>query len=68
MFLGIRFLVPDGCDLVAAGALPVAFGTSHLALVHRAKLKAGQVPFFHVMCYLFVSQICKRIALRIRKK
>ena len=44
MFLGIRFLVPDGCDLVAAGALPVAFGTSHLALVHRAKLKAGQVP------------------------
>jgi len=37
------FLVPDGCDLVAAGALPVAFGTSHLALVHRAQLKAGQV-------------------------
>jgi len=45
MFLGIRFLVPDGCDLVAAGALPVAFGTSHLALVHRAQLKAGQVSF-----------------------
>ncbi|CAN6328720.1 unnamed protein product [Urochloa humidicola] len=37
------FVVPDGCDLVAAGALPVAFGTSHLALVHRAQLKAGQV-------------------------
>ncbi|KAL5674971.1 hypothetical protein ACJX0J_011102, partial [Zea mays] len=37
------FLVPDGCDLVTAGALPVAFGTSHLALVHRAQLKAGQV-------------------------
>ncbi|CAN6328719.1 unnamed protein product [Urochloa humidicola] len=36
------FVVPDGCDLVAAGALPVAFGTSHLALVHRAQLKAGQ--------------------------
>ncbi|PKA58608.1 Quinone oxidoreductase-like protein [Apostasia shenzhenica] len=38
-----RFMVPDGCDLVAAGALPVAFGTSHVALVHRAQLKAGQV-------------------------
>ncbi|XP_010938064.1 uncharacterized protein [Elaeis guineensis] len=36
-------LVPDGCDLVAAGALPVAFGTSHVALVHRAQLKPGQV-------------------------
>jgi hypothetical protein len=45
MFLGTRFLVPDGCDLVAAGALPVAFGTSHLSLVHRAQLKAGQVSF-----------------------
>ncbi|XP_020087455.1 quinone oxidoreductase-like protein 2 homolog [Ananas comosus] len=37
------FLVPEGCDLVAAGALPVAFGTSHVALVHRAQLKSGQV-------------------------
>ncbi|TVU18700.1 hypothetical protein EJB05_34811, partial [Eragrostis curvula] len=37
------FSVPDGCDLVAAGALPVAFGTSHVGLVHRAQLKAGQV-------------------------
>ncbi|XP_077239252.1 groES-like zinc-binding alcohol dehydrogenase family protein [Tasmannia lanceolata] len=37
------FLVPDGCDLVAAGALPVAFGTSHVALVHRAQLGSGQV-------------------------
>ncbi|KAL4586554.1 hypothetical protein LXL04_011191 [Taraxacum kok-saghyz] len=36
------FGVPDGCDLVAAGALPVAYGTSHMALVHTAKLKAGQ--------------------------
>ncbi|KAH0979302.1 hypothetical protein GBA52_006479 [Prunus armeniaca] len=32
-----------GCDLVAAGALPVAFGTSHVALVHRANLTSGQV-------------------------
>lgn len=35
--------VPAGCDLVAAGALPVAYGTSHVALVHRAQLKPGQV-------------------------
>ncbi|KAG6468172.1 hypothetical protein ZIOFF_072743 [Zingiber officinale] len=42
----LRFLVPDGCDLVAAGALPVAYGTSHLALVHRAQLKPGQVGGF----------------------
>ncbi|XP_057475170.1 uncharacterized protein LOC130763296 [Actinidia eriantha] len=37
------FRVPDGCDLVAAGALPVAYGTSHVALVHRAQLSSGQV-------------------------
>ncbi|KAK1264444.1 hypothetical protein QJS04_geneDACA016966 [Acorus gramineus] len=37
------FLVPDGCDLVAAGALLVAFGTSHVALVHRAGLSPGKV-------------------------
>ena len=37
------FHVPEGCDLVAAGALAVAFGTSHVALVHRAQLTSGQV-------------------------
>ncbi|KAJ4978524.1 hypothetical protein NE237_009304 [Protea cynaroides] len=37
------FFVPDGCDLVAAGAVPVAFGTSHVALIHRAQLSSGQV-------------------------
>ncbi|KAJ0101584.1 hypothetical protein Patl1_06797 [Pistacia atlantica] len=37
------FLVPEGCDLLAAGALPVAFGTSHVALVHRAQLTSTQV-------------------------
>ena len=35
--------MPEGCDLVAAGALAVAFGTSHVALVHRAQLSSGQV-------------------------
>lgn len=38
-----RFLVPKGCDLVEVGAFPVAYGTSHVALVHRAQLHAGQV-------------------------
>ncbi|KAI5069162.1 hypothetical protein GOP47_0015463 [Adiantum capillus-veneris] len=37
------FLVPDGCDLVATAGLPVAFGTSHLAITHRARLRPGQV-------------------------
>ncbi|KAM7253720.1 hypothetical protein ACFE04_031402 [Oxalis oulophora] len=37
------FGVPIGCDLVDAAALPVAFGTSHVAIVDRAKLKDGQV-------------------------
>ncbi|XP_047342587.1 quinone oxidoreductase-like protein 2 homolog [Impatiens glandulifera] len=35
--------VPDGCDLVAAGALPAVYGTSHVALTHRANLRPGQV-------------------------
>ncbi|KAM0042998.1 putative NADPH:quinone reductase [Helianthus debilis subsp. tardiflorus] len=38
-----RYGVPDGCDLVAAAAIPVAYGTSHFALISRAKLKSGQV-------------------------
>jgi NADPH2:quinone reductase len=37
------YKVPKGVDLVQAGGLPVAFGTSHVALVHRAHLQAGQV-------------------------
>ncbi|XVF81911.1 hypothetical protein PTKIN_Ptkin16aG0000500 [Pterospermum kingtungense] len=39
----LLFAVPKGCDLVAAAAMPVAFGTSHVALVHRAKLTSSQV-------------------------
>ncbi|CAN6930324.1 unnamed protein product [Brassica oleracea] len=39
----LLFLVPEGCDMIAAAALPVAFGTSHVALVHRAGLTSGQV-------------------------
>ncbi|XP_039039681.1 LOW QUALITY PROTEIN: quinone oxidoreductase-like protein 2 homolog [Hibiscus syriacus] len=39
----LLFGLPKGCDLVAAAALPVAFGTSHVALVHRANLASSQV-------------------------
>jgi hypothetical protein len=45
LFGNPRFRVPDGCDLVAAGALLVAYGTSHVGLVHRAQLQANQVEF-----------------------
>lgn len=48
-----RFRVPDGCDLLAAGALPVAYGTSHLALVHRAQLSSGQVLV--LLCCLYMT-------------
>lgn len=34
---------------MAAGALPVAFGTSHVALVHRARLTFGQVSLTRIM-------------------
>ncbi|EFJ19942.1 hypothetical protein SELMODRAFT_153092 [Selaginella moellendorffii] len=37
------YKVPSGCDLIAAAGLPVAFGTSHVGLVHRANLRRGQV-------------------------
>ena len=52
--------MPDGCDLVAAGALPVAFGTSHVALVHRAQLTSGQVgtPQFLFLLFFFSIHVC----------
>jgi NADPH2:quinone reductase len=34
--------IPDRMDFVTAAAFPVAYGTSHLALVHRAGLRAGE--------------------------
>jgi len=34
--------IPDGVDDVTAAAFPVAYGTSHLALTHRAGLQAGE--------------------------
>jgi len=36
------FSMPKGMDMVTAAAFPVAYGTSHLALVHRANLQAGE--------------------------
>ncbi|XVE86008.1 hypothetical protein DITRI_Ditri18aG0001500 [Diplodiscus trichospermus] len=39
----LLFGVPKGCDLVAAAALPGAFGTSHVALLHRVNLTSSQV-------------------------
>lgn len=35
------FPVPPGVDLRQAAAFPVAYGTSHIALVHRARLRRG---------------------------
>eukprot|EP00271_Cylindrocystis_brebissonii_P017530 TRINITY_DN4598_c0_g1_i1.p1 TRINITY_DN4598_c0_g1~~TRINITY_DN4598_c0_g1_i1.p1 ORF type:complete len:372 (-),score=74.50 TRINITY_DN4598_c0_g1_i1:660-1775(-) len=37
------FALPARCRLLGAAGLPVAFGTAHLALVHRAGLQRGQV-------------------------
>ncbi|CAI0457340.1 unnamed protein product [Linum tenue] len=53
------YLVPKECDLVAAAALPVAFGTSHIALVHRAQLGPGQLE---VLAFL-LSKLAKFVEL-----
>ena len=37
------FPIPDDLDFVTAAALPVAYGTAHLGLEYRARLKAGEV-------------------------
>lgn len=34
--------IPDNMDYVTAAAFPIAYGTSHVALEHRAKLKSGE--------------------------
>ncbi|PWR18848.1 NADPH:quinone oxidoreductase family protein [Zavarzinia compransoris] len=34
--------IPDEMDYVTAAGFPVAYGTSHLGLWHRARLKAGE--------------------------
>ncbi|MBP5858632.1 NADPH:quinone oxidoreductase family protein [Marivibrio halodurans] len=35
--------LPPDRDLATAAALPVAFGTAHVALTHRARLRAGEL-------------------------
>jgi NADPH2:quinone reductase len=39
---GSVFAMPKGIDFATAAAFPVAYGTSHLALVQRAKLQPGE--------------------------
>lgn len=41
------FVLPDGLDPVQAAAFPIAYGTSHLGLIHKAGLKAGEVLVVH---------------------
>ena len=36
------FALPEGMDYPTAAAFPVAYGTSHLTLVHRARLQPGE--------------------------
>ena len=40
-------VVPDSVDLAVAAAVPVAYGTSHLALTHRASLGRGEWLLVH---------------------
>ncbi|KAA3454146.1 quinone oxidoreductase-like protein 2-like protein [Gossypium australe] len=51
--------VPKGCDLVAATGLPVAFGTSHLALVLLVLGAAGGVGLAAVQ----IGKICGVVSL-----
>ena len=34
--------IPDSMSFEEAAAFPVAYGTGHLALAHRARLRAGE--------------------------
>lgn len=39
--------LPASMDFITAAGFPVAYGTSHLALTHRAGLKAGETLLVH---------------------
>lgn len=39
--------LPDAMDFTTAASFPIAYGTSHVALRHRANLKAGEVLLVH---------------------
>jgi NADPH2:quinone reductase len=37
--------IPDGMEFAEAAGFPIAYGTSHLALTHTARLQAGETLF-----------------------
>lgn len=39
--------VPDGMNITAAAALPVVYPTAHIALLHHARLAAGETVLVH---------------------
>ncbi len=39
--------IPDAMDWVSAAGFPVVYGTSHVALVHKARLQAGETLLVH---------------------
>ncbi len=39
--------IPDEMDFTTAAAFPLAYGTAHLALTHRARLGTGEVLLVH---------------------
>jgi NADPH2:quinone reductase len=41
------YKIPKSLDFVSAAAFPVAYGTSHVALRHRAHLRAGETLLVH---------------------
>jgi NADPH:quinone reductase len=41
------FIIPKKMDLKEAAAFPIVFGTSHVAISHRAKLKKGEFLLIH---------------------
>lgn len=51
--------MPKGCDLVAAAGVPIAFLTSHLAVVHRANLTSSQAwpPFSYLLVMILIETI-----------
>ncbi len=40
-------LIPEGMETIVAAGFPIAYGTAHLALAHRARLVAGETLLVH---------------------
>jgi NADPH2:quinone reductase len=45
--MGSVFKIQDEMDFIDAAAFPLCYGTSHIALIHRGGLKAGEVLLVH---------------------